>query len=147
LNFLKISNKSPGRPPLSSSSSRTCLPCSALLPPAVLRLWPPLCRRRRATSCWINPHASSSPRPRSYLPPCCPAPSAPRLHRAPAGRHLIVVVESPPWSPKPLSLVRTSTTKASTFCSSAPVANSRTPTAFPTAASSPFTLATSAHRG
>jgi hypothetical protein len=43
----------------------------------VLHPWPPLCRRRRSTSCLDDPHASSSPCPGSAPLPCCPPPHTP----------------------------------------------------------------------
>jgi hypothetical protein len=84
---LKISNKSPGPPPLSSSSPSTCSALLPLLPPAVLRPWPPLCRHRRATSCWSEPHASSSHCPGLAPLPSCPLAHVPRCPEPPAGRH------------------------------------------------------------
>jgi hypothetical protein len=56
-------------------------------------------------------------------------------------------VESSLQHAKALSLARNSTTKATTFCSPGSPANSRTPAAISTAASSSPTPATSAHRG
>jgi hypothetical protein len=94
--ILQNSKPVPRTPPLSSSSSSTC--SSALLclplPPAVLRPWPPLCRRRRATSCFSSFHASSSPQFRLYSPPCCPPPRTPRHTEPSAGRHALAAVDS-----------------------------------------------------
>jgi hypothetical protein len=91
----------------------------------VLRLWLLLYRHRRATSCWIIYHASSSTYPKTLSSPRCPHLRAPRLPRASAGRHLLVTVESSPWSLNSLSLARNSTTLTSTSYSSRACVNSR----------------------
>jgi hypothetical protein len=55
----------------------------------------------------------------------------PWLPRASAGRHLLVAVESPPWSLNSLYLTRNSTTLTSTSYSSRAFVNSRAPNHIP----------------
>jgi hypothetical protein len=143
---LEFTNRSPGPPPLSSSSPSTC--SSALLPttgsasPLAAALPPPL------------PHLLLDQLPRVVLslpsplsPPRCPHLRAPRLPGPLLGRHLAVAVESSLQHAKALSFVRNSTIKAPTFRSPGSSANSRTPTSISTAASSSSTPAAPAHRG
>jgi hypothetical protein len=122
-------------------------PCSACLPLAVLRFWPLLYCRCRATSCWIQSHASSPPCPDLFPLPYWPSARAPRLHRASTGRHLLVAVESSPKSLNSQSLTRNSMTLTPTLRSFSPIANSRAPNPNSTAALSSSTPVTTGHRG
>jgi hypothetical protein len=146
LEFLRFPNR-PLDPLPSLLLPRARVPLLCFLPPAVLRPWPPLCHCRRTTSCWINFHASSSPCPSLLPSPRCPRLRAPRLPGALLGRHLAVTVESSLRRAKALSFACNSTTKDPTFYSPGSSANSRTPAAISTAASSSSTPATPAHRG
>jgi hypothetical protein len=101
---------------------------------AVPHPWPPLCCRRRSTSCLIDLHASLFPCPSPISPLRCPRLHAPRLPGALLGRHRAVTVESPLQNPRTLSLTGTSTTRAPTFRSPGFSANFQTPASSSTAA-------------
>jgi hypothetical protein len=81
-----------------------------------------------------RPPPSLFPCPNPISPLRYPRLRAPRLPGALLGRHRTVAVESPLQNPRTLSLTRTSTTRAPTFCSPGFSANFRTPASSSTAA-------------
>jgi hypothetical protein len=80
--ILKFPNRSLGPlPSLLLPRARAALLCFPLPPAQYLA---PGCR---STSCWDDPHASSSPYPGSVPLPCCPPPRTPRPPELTADRH------------------------------------------------------------